>query len=134
MYLSKNASAQQVREAERARHNRQEIVQAISHGQISRRQLLKMAVFTAAGGLAAKHGLNPFVGNAHAAIPTGVPRSPLFGANDFDVPMPRCDLMERKSLSALSIAPQKSANTALTKVAGPDGILVDGPMEGRPPG
>jgi FtsP/CotA-like multicopper oxidase with cupredoxin domain len=134
MYLSEKSSAEQIREAERARRNRQEIIQAISHGQISRRQLLKMGLFTAAGGLAMKNGLNPFVGNAHSAIPTGVPRSPLFGAKAFEVPMPRCDLMERKPLSALSVAPQKQANTTPTKVAGADGVLVDGPMEGRPPG
>lgn len=42
--------------------------------------------------------------------------------------------MERKPLSALSVAPQKQANTTPTKVASSDGILVDWPMEGRPPG
>jgi FtsP/CotA-like multicopper oxidase with cupredoxin domain len=134
MYLSEKASAQQIREAERARRNRQEIIQAISHGQVSRRQILKMGLFTAAGGLAMKHGLNPFVGNAHAAIPTGVPRSPVWGNQAFTTPMPRCDLMERKPLSSLAVPPQAMANITPTKVAGPDGVLVDGPMEGRPPG
>lgn len=89
MYLSQKASAQVIREAEQARRNRQAIVQAMSHGQISRRQLLKMALFIATGGLAMKNGLNPFFGNAHAAIPTGLPRSPLFGAQTFGVPRTR---------------------------------------------
>jgi hypothetical protein len=134
MYLSEKATAQQIREAEKARKNRQEIIQALSHGQVSRRQLLKMSLFTAAGGLAWKNGLNPFVSNAHAAIPTGVPRSPLFGAAAFSAPMLRCDQMERKAVSALSEAPTEQANQKLTTVWGPDGVAVQGPMEGRPPG
>lgn len=134
MYLSEKATAQQIREAEKARRNRQEIIRTLSHGQVSRRQLLKMGLFTAAGSLAWKNGLNPFVGNAQAAIPTGVPRSPVWSAKAFDVPMPRCDLMERKPVSSLAVAPQAMANTASSKVSGPDGVLVDGPMEGRPPG
>jgi FtsP/CotA-like multicopper oxidase with cupredoxin domain len=134
MYLSTQASPQQLRQAEQARRNRQDIVKALSQAQVSRRDLLRWGVFTAGGSLALKNGLSPFVGNAYGEIPTGVPRSPLFGAASFDTPMPRCDLMERKSLSALTPAPQQAANTTPAKVAGPDGILVDGPMEGRPPG
>ncbi|MDB5931298.1 MAG: hypothetical protein JWR60_3005, partial [Polaromonas sp.] len=123
------------RQAQQAQRNRQDIIKALSHGQISRRDVFKWGLFTAGGGLALKNGLNPFVSNAYGGdIPTGVPRSVLFGAAAFEAPMPRCDLMERKALSALSPAPQKAANTTLTKVAGPDGMLVDGPMEGRPPG
>lgn len=79
-------------------------------------------------------GLNLFVGNAHAAIPTWVPRRPLCGAQVFEVPMSRCNLMKRKALSALLVAPQRKPNTNPTKVACDDGMLVDGPMEGRPPG
>ena len=134
MYLSEKASAQQIREAEKARKNRQEIIQALSHGTVSRRQLLKMSLFTAAGSLAWKNGLNPFVGNARAAIPTGVPRSPLYGAAPFTAAMPRCDLMERKAISELSVAPTEQANQTPTTVWGSDGVAVQGPMEGRPPG
>ena len=134
MYLPTNASAQQLRQAQQAQRNRQDIIKALSHGQVSRRDLFKWGLFTAGGGLALKNGLNPFIGNAYGEIPTGVPRSPLFGAAAFEWAMPRCDLMARKDISALSPAPQRAANTAPTKVAGPDGILVDGPMEGRPPG
>ena len=52
----------------------------MSHGTVSRRELLKWGLFSASGVLAWKNGLNPLVGNAHAAIPTGSPLSPLFGA------------------------------------------------------
>ena len=134
MYLTDRTSQKQLRLAEQAQRNRQEIIQALSHGKVSRRDLVKWGLFSASGALALKHGLNPFVGSAHGEIPTGVPRSPLFGATDFTGPMPRCDLMERKALSALSPAPQRMANTAPTKVAGADGVLVNGPTEGRPPG
>jgi FtsP/CotA-like multicopper oxidase with cupredoxin domain len=135
MYLSEKASAQQIREAEKARKNRQEIIQALSHGTVSRRQLLKMSLFTAAGGLAWKNGLNPFVGNAQAAIPTGVPRSPLYGVQPFSRPMMRCDLMATNPISALDAnKPQLMANETKTTVWGPDGVAVQGPMEGRPPG
>ncbi|MGJ7582821.1 multicopper oxidase family protein [Variovorax sp. RHLX14] len=134
MYLSRNASQQQIRLAERSRQNRQEIIKALSHGQVSRRELFKWGIFSVSGALAAKNGLNPFVGVAHAAIPTGVPASPKFGAADFSAPMPRCDLMERQDITSLSPTPQQLANVTKTKVVGPDGIAVDGPMEGRPPG
>ena len=134
MYLPENISQQRWQRAERSRLNRQQIVQAVSQGQVSRRDLVKWGLFSASGALALKGGLNPFVGNAYGEIPTGVPRSQLFGAAPFNCPMPRCDLMRRQPLSAFSVAPQKQANTTPTKVSGPDGRLVDGPMEGRPPG
>jgi len=135
MYLpAERTSQQQLRLAQQAQRNRQEIVKALSHGTVSRRDLVKWGVFTAGGGLALKNGLNPFVGNAYGEIPTGVPRSPLFGAAAFDTPMPRCDLIQRKPVSALSPAPQKMANTSPTLVTGPNGVKVNGPMEGRPPG
>jgi len=83
--------------------------------------------------LAWKNGLNPLVGNAQAAIPTGVPFSPLFGAIKFSQPMPRCNVMERKPISALTPAPIAQAN--VTQKAVP-AILGGGtgPIEGRPPG
>jgi hypothetical protein len=97
MYLSNRAPKQQVRLAEQAQRNRQEIIKALSHGTVSRRDLVKWGLFTAGGALALKNGLNPFVGNAYGEIPTGVPRSPLFGAVAFSTSMPRCDLMKRKA-------------------------------------
>src|SRR5215468_766168 len=82
-FLSSKASRIRQREAQRARDNRAEIIRALSIGQITRRDLYRWGIFTVAGGLAWKHGLNPFVRSAFAAIPTGTPRSPLFGAQKF---------------------------------------------------
>ena len=133
MWLSKTPSPQKLREAIRAKNNRQEIITALSHGTVSRRDLIKWGLFSGAGALAWKNGLNPLVGNAQAAIPTGIPLSPLFGALKFSQPMPRCDVMERKPISMLSPAPTAQAN--LTQQAVP-AILGGGmgPIEGRPPG
>ena len=132
-FLTNTSSPQRLREAIRAKNNRQEIITALSHGTVSRRDLLKWGIFTSAGALAWKNGLNPLVGNAQAAIPTGVPFSPLFGATKFSQPMPRFDVMERKAISALTPAPTAQAN--VTQQAVP-AILGGGmgPIEGRPPG
>jgi hypothetical protein len=51
-YLPWNSSKTRLKEAEDARKNRLEIVQALSWGQISRRELIKWGLFTAAGALA----------------------------------------------------------------------------------
>ena len=133
MFLSRLASAAALREAEGARRNRLEIIRSLSHGQVTRRDLIKLGVFTTTGLLAAKHGLSPFVSNSWGAIPTGVPPSPLFGALPFTFPMLRFDVLERKALSSLSPYPTREANTTLQPV--PE-ILGGGygPVEGRPPG
>lgn len=140
-FISKTESARRLREAEAARRNRLEIVQALSHGQVSRRDLFKWGLFSTVGGLAWKHGLNPFVPSAHAAsIPTGSPLSPLFGALPFTQPMPRADLLTRTSnpLAAFTPTPTAEANTTLQNLepalvaAYPGGTT--GPIEGRPPG
>ena len=90
IYLPWNASKARLRDAEHARKNRQEIVKALSWGRVSRRDLLKMGLFTTAGLLAPIGGLNPFVGSACAdggsSIPTGAPPSPLFGVQPFTQP------------------------------------------------
>ena len=81
MYLPWNASRARMREAENARRNRAEILQAWSQGRLSRRDLMKLGLFTAAGTLVLKNGLSPFARSAYAddsSIPTGLPRSPLF--------------------------------------------------------
>ena len=75
MYLSFKASRARQREAEAARYNRAEIVKALSHGQINRRDLFKWGIFTGAGALALKNGLSPFARSAFAAVPTGTPPS-----------------------------------------------------------
>jgi FtsP/CotA-like multicopper oxidase with cupredoxin domain len=139
IYLPDKAPADVLREAEKARKNRLEIVQALSHGQISRRDLLRWGLVSATGVLAAKHGLNPFVSRAWAAsgsgtgIPTGVPPSPLFGALAFSQPMPRMDVLPRKPVSSLTPAPTAEANTTMQPVPAALGGGM-GPVEGRPPG
>src|SRR5262252_7105560 len=92
MYLSPKASLARQREALKARDNRAEIVKALSHGQITRRDLYKWGIFTATGALALKNGLSPFARSAFAEVPTGTPRSPLFGAVRFTQRMPRLAL------------------------------------------
>jgi hypothetical protein len=80
MYLSNRASGIRQREAQNARSNRAEIIQALSIGQISRRDLFRWGIFTTSGLLVCKNGLSPFAPSAFAQVPTGTPRSPLFNA------------------------------------------------------
>jgi FtsP/CotA-like multicopper oxidase with cupredoxin domain len=136
MYLKWNASKRKMKEAERARENRLDIVKALSHGKVTRRELIKWGLFTSAGALAATRGLNPFVSTARAAgssIPTGAPPSPLFGQLPFTQPMARFDVLARNPVSSLSPLPTKEANQTQQAVPA---ILGGGtgPIEGRPPG
>ena len=89
MYLFPNSSRQRQREAQNARNNRAEIVQALSTGQVTKRDLIKWGIFTAGGALVLKNGLSPFARSSFAAEPTGAPRSPLFGAGAFTQPFNR---------------------------------------------
>jgi len=89
MYLTGKESRMRLREAQRARENRAEIVKARSLGEITRRDLIRWGIVTASGALALKNGLSPFARSALAAVPTGTPRSPLFGASKFTQRMPR---------------------------------------------
>src|SRR5215831_14705714 len=84
MYLSTKASRIRQREAQNARNNRAEIVKALSLGQITRRDLYKWGLLTTAGVIALKNGLSPLAPSAFAdgGVPTGTPRSPLFGAQN----------------------------------------------------
>jgi FtsP/CotA-like multicopper oxidase with cupredoxin domain len=93
-YLSEKASRIRQREAQQARDNRAEIIKALSHGQITRRDLYKWGIFTVTGALALKNGLSPFARSAFADsnVPTGTPRSPLFGVQKFTQPLPRLAL------------------------------------------
>jgi FtsP/CotA-like multicopper oxidase with cupredoxin domain len=137
IYLPWNASKARRRNAERARQNRAEIVRELSWGRVSRRDLIKMGLFTSAGMLAPIGGLNPFVGTASGQvtldIPTGAPRSPLFGAQPFTQPMSRFDVLPRNPVSSLTPYPQAEANQTQMPV---DSLLGGGfgPIEGRPPG
>jgi len=135
MYLPLNASKARFKEAENARKNRAEIVKALSQGQVSRRDLIRWGLFKTAGLLAPIHGLNPFVASAFGSIPTGLPRSPLFGVQPFSQPMPRADLFPRhpNPFSFLKPAPRARSNQTMQPV---DPALGGGmgPIEGRPPG
>jgi FtsP/CotA-like multicopper oxidase with cupredoxin domain len=75
MYLSRLTSRVRMLEAANARKNRLEIVRALSHGQITKRDLIKWGLFSSAGALVAKNGLSPFATSAYAAVPTGTPPS-----------------------------------------------------------
>jgi FtsP/CotA-like multicopper oxidase with cupredoxin domain len=138
-YLPLDASKARVREAEKARQNRLEIVKALSHGKVSRRELVKWGLFTSAGLLAPIGGLNPLVPSAHADsgsgsnIPTGAPRSPLFGVQAFSQPMPRFDVLSREALENCTPAPQMMSNQTQIPCA-PELGGGFGPCEGRPPG
>ncbi len=142
MFLKWNASKARLREAENARKKRGEIVKALSHGQVSRRELIKWGLFTTAGLLAPIRGLNPFVQSAYADsnIPTGAPPSPLFGVQPFSQAMPRFDVLQRNPVSSLSPEPTERAYTPQDYPGAP---MLDvpaalgggkGPIEGRPPG
>src|SRR5438270_3153654 len=139
MYLPWSESKARLREAENARRNRQQFLAAWSQGQISRRDLVKLGLLTAAGTVILKNGLSPFAQSAFAGanIPTGLPPSPLFGVQPFTQPMLRFDVLPRNPVSTLNPAPtaesnqtQQPLNTALEGVAAGD----TGPIEGRPPG
>jgi FtsP/CotA-like multicopper oxidase with cupredoxin domain len=137
MYLHPRATRLQLRQAENARRNRLDILQAWSHGQISRRDLVKLGLVTAAGMLVLKNGLSPFAASADSSIPTGVPRSPLMGVQPFSQPLLRLDLLPRQPISVLNPAPTEQANTTQQPLnPALEGVkpLDTGPIEGRPPG
>src|SRR5690242_10853261 len=91
-FISDKASRIRQREAQRARENRLEIVKAVSQGTVSRRDLYKWGIYGATGALALKNGLSPFAKSAFAAVPTGAPRSPLFGAKPWADRVNRLDV------------------------------------------
>jgi FtsP/CotA-like multicopper oxidase with cupredoxin domain len=128
MYLHRKSSRRRIQEAERARKSRLEIVAALSHGKISRRDLVKWGLFTAGGVLAHKSGLSPFAPSAYAKD-LGIPPSPIPPNIAFTQPMPRLIELQRKPVSALSPEPRVEANQEPVDVCG-----VQGPREGRPPG
>jgi FtsP/CotA-like multicopper oxidase with cupredoxin domain len=154
MYLSSKHSRARLREAQKARDNRAEIVKALSLGQITRRDLFKWGIFTATGALALKNGLSPFARSAFAAVPTGAPPSPLLSARKFTQRMPRLRVQAPYQLTrnadghaaypaTIPEPPAKRmsyhndfsgyvGDPALNPYRNP--ITNRGPMEGRPPG
>lgn len=152
MYLSKSDSKRRLKEAEAARANRLEIVQALSQGTITKRDLFKWGIFTVTGALLAKNGLSPFATSAYAQVPTGTPPSPLFGAQKFVHPMHRQELQKPTPLirQANGDAVWQTAQAGLEapaknysyhtdydnsgRMAYRNPVTGIGPMEGRPPG
>src|SRR4051795_7672926 len=141
IYLPKDASRPQLKAARQAQEERRGIIKALSHKQVSRRDLIKMGLFTGAGLLAPIRGLNPFVPNLLAqtpggpGIPTGLPRSPLFGAVAFTQTLPPFDVLQPKPMSSLDYCPPtKQANVTDRYTVDPINGGGTGPAEGRPPG
>ncbi len=155
MYLPKDASRARIREAQIARNNRAEIVRALSTGQVTRRELFKWGIFTAAGTLALTNGLSPY---AHSqilpSIPTGTPPSPLYGVAPFTQPMPRLNeqpphtltpvtqgnevMLQWQGLPNEPYSKRTSWHTEYSATGGnpiyANPLTGRGPMEGRPPG
>jgi len=150
MYIRDNESRRRIVEAQKARDNRAEIVKALSTGQISRRDLWRWGIFSASGLLLCKNGLSPFARSAFAAVPTGTPRSPLFGAQKFTQRMPRLRLQTPIPLTRNGLgqavfptnlgepnAKRLSYHTDFTDSRGAqfkNPRTKRGPMEGRAPG
>jgi FtsP/CotA-like multicopper oxidase with cupredoxin domain len=149
-FLPENAPKSRLRDAQNARNNRAEIVKAYSQGKISRRDLMKMGIFTSAGLMLPIGGLNPFVPSAHAGAvvtPTGAPSSPLFGVKAFSTAMPRFDVIKRGNdpLGTKTGVSDFADGAPVQQVDETNQIDVDpalvggtkglkGPAEGRPPG
>jgi manganese oxidase len=133
IYLPWNTSKTRIKEADDARKNRLDIVQSLSWGQVSRRELIKWGLFTAAGALAPIKGLNPFVSSVYGEVPTGAPSSPGLVGLEFTQPMLRLEVLPSKPISSLNPAPMALSNQTLQRV---DPMLGGGfgPIEGRPPG
>lgn len=125
MYISKNASRIRQREAQNARNNRAEIVKALSSGQITKRDLFKWGIFTAGGVLAMKNGLSPLARSAFAAVPTGTPLSPLFGAQKFTQPLNRLELRTPQPLTRIQHDGNPDNDTARWPAAAGE-LLADG--------
>jgi FtsP/CotA-like multicopper oxidase with cupredoxin domain len=151
IWLNEHSDPRRLRDAENARKNRAEITAALSHGKVSRRDLVKWGLFTTAGVMLPVGGLNPFVRPLHAQtssfssggscsqIPTGLSPSPTFNVAAFSQPMPRFDVLTRVAnpLTAFTPTPTAAANTTQQPVdpnlvGGQTGLT--GPIEGRPPG
>src|SRR5215472_15861478 len=128
IFLSKKASLARRREAENARKNRLEILKALSLGQITRRDLYKWGIFTVTGALALKNGLSPFAPSAFAdsSIPTGTPRSPLFGAQKFTQRLNRLALQRPQPLTRITHDANPNNDTAQWPAAAGEVLPVSG--------
>ena len=160
VYLPFKASRIRQREAQHARDNRAEIVQALSQGEITKRELIKWGVFTTGGLLLARNGLSPYARSAFAASATGAPRSPLNGVTKFSQHMHRVRPQTPIPLQQRTVGTEKYADFPSTmnepsarrlsyhtdftsdvrrgidpaKSLFRNPVTNRGPMEGRPPG
>lgn len=160
IWLRDDADKGKLRDAEVARKNRRELQGALTSGQVSRRDLVKWGLFTAAGTIAPIGGLSPFVRSAHAfgggsgsrgsGVPTGLPASPTFHVTPFSEPLYRFDILPQGSFAtpivsplpgvipvnptALSPAPLAQVDTTQVHTLNPALGTGTGPNEGRPPG
>ena len=125
MYISSKASRIRQREAQNARNNRAEIVKALSLGQITRRDLYKWGLLTTTGVIALKNGLSPFARSAFAAVPTGTPRSPLFGAQKFTQRLNRLAVQAPQPLTRIQHDGNRNNDTARWPAAAGE-VLRDG--------
>src|SRR5499433_735893 len=127
-YLSPKASRIRQREAQNARNNRAEIVRALSLGQITRRDLYKWGLLTTAGVIALKNGLSPFAPSAFAdgGVPTGTPRSPLFGAQKFTQRLNRLALQRPQPLTRIPHDANPDDDTARWPAAAGEVLPVSG--------
>src|SRR5215475_4349798 len=127
-YLSTKASRIRQREAQNARNNRAEIVKALSLGQITRRDLYKWGLLTTAGVIALKNGLSPLAPSAFAdgGVPTGTPRSPLFGAQKFTQPLNRLALQRPQPLTRIQHDANANDDTARWPAAAGEVLPVSG--------
>jgi manganese oxidase len=159
LWIRETADKGKLRDAERARKNRRELQGVLNSGQVSRRDLMKWGLFTAAGTLAPIGGLSPFVRSAHAfggggngsGVPTGLPASPTFGVTPFSEPLYRFDILPQGSIgpgspvsplpgvipvnpTPLNPTPVAQVDTTKTHTLNPALGTGTGPNEGRPPG
>ena len=126
---------------------RRGIVEALSQGRVSRRELIRWGLMTAGGALTGLGGLTAMTGRARAAAP---PPSPLFGVRKFTQAFRRLNLQQPVRLTrtaegdaafpATSLelpARRLSYHTDFTASGGKtfvNPITGRGPLEGRPPG
>jgi FtsP/CotA-like multicopper oxidase with cupredoxin domain len=155
LFLPWKTSKKRLREAERARDNRIEVVKAHSQGQLGRRDLMKLGVFTAGGALVMKNGLSPYAKSAYGEVPTGTPASPIPPGLSFTQAMPRLDVLERYPVTKRPRDPLLDGDVNADEpddvahcdhMEGPAGAChstqsktlvqgsTEGPREGRPPG
>src|SRR5215470_9068739 len=125
-YLSTKASRIRQREPQNARNNRAEIVKALSLGQITRRDLYKWGLLTTTGVIALKNGLSPLARSAFAAVPTGTPRSPLFGAQKFTQKLNRLALQRPQPLIRIPHDTNRNNDTARWPAAAGEVLPVSG--------